>query len=129
MMGRDGNMGRRASRNIAELRRATTLLRRLTHELPALARESPGHCWGTGLIGDDALDTIDILKGSFVSISLIPAGHPSRCLRRQLMPFLFRRLLDNQEGGSAIEYALVCFLIALAAVTGFTTVGGCCPTP
>jgi len=40
------------------------------------------------------------------------------------MPFLFRRLLDNQQGGSAIEYALVCFLIALAAVTGFTTVGG-----
>ena len=40
------------------------------------------------------------------------------------MRSLLRRLLHNEQGGSAIEYALICFLIALAAVTGFTNVGG-----
>jgi Flp pilus assembly pilin Flp len=74
--------------------------------------------------GDDALDTIDILKRSFVSISLAAVERLSHQVRRQSMPSPFRRLLHNEQGGTAIEYALICFLIALAAVSGFNMVGG-----
>jgi Flp pilus assembly pilin Flp len=34
-----------------------------------------------------------------------------------------RRLVRDRQGGSLIEYALICCLIALTAVTGLSSVG------
>jgi pilus assembly protein Flp/PilA len=36
---------------------------------------------------------------------------------------IFRRLMKNERGASAIEYALIASLIAVAAITAMTTVG------
>ena len=37
---------------------------------------------------------------------------------------IFRRLMKNDKGATAIEYALIASLIAVAAVTVMKTVGG-----
>jgi len=37
---------------------------------------------------------------------------------------IFRRLLKNEKGATAIEYTLIASLIAVAAITAMTTVGG-----
>ncbi|MBX9944129.1 MAG: Flp family type IVb pilin [Reyranella sp.] len=37
---------------------------------------------------------------------------------------IFRRLMKNDRGATAIEYALIASLIAVAAITAMTTVGG-----
>ena len=37
---------------------------------------------------------------------------------------IFRRLMKNDKGATAIEYALIASLIAVAAVTVMSTVGG-----
>ncbi len=37
---------------------------------------------------------------------------------------IFRRLMKNDRGATAIEYALIASLIAIAAITAMTTVGG-----
>ena len=37
---------------------------------------------------------------------------------------VFRRLARNDKGATAIEYALIASLIAVAAITAMTTVGG-----
>jgi pilus assembly protein Flp/PilA len=36
---------------------------------------------------------------------------------------IFRRLMKSEEGATAIEYALIVSLIAVAAIVGMTTVG------
>jgi pilus assembly protein Flp/PilA len=37
---------------------------------------------------------------------------------------LFRRLMKNAEGATAIEYTLIASLIAVAAIASMRTVGG-----
>lgn len=37
---------------------------------------------------------------------------------------MFNRWLQNERGGTAIEYGLIAALIALAMVTGLTALGG-----
>ncbi|HEV7544367.1 MAG TPA: Flp family type IVb pilin [Reyranella sp.] len=36
---------------------------------------------------------------------------------------IFRRLMKNEHGATAIEYTLIASLIAVAAITAFTSVG------
>jgi pilus assembly protein Flp/PilA len=36
---------------------------------------------------------------------------------------IFRRLMNNEHGATAIEYTLIASLIAVAAIAAFTTVG------
>ncbi len=36
---------------------------------------------------------------------------------------IFRRLMKNERGATAIEYTLIASLIAVAAITAFQTVG------
>jgi len=36
---------------------------------------------------------------------------------------IFRRLMKNEKGATAIEYTLIASLIAVAAITAMTTVG------
>jgi pilus assembly protein Flp/PilA len=36
---------------------------------------------------------------------------------------IFRRLMKSEKGATAIEYALIASLIAVAAIAGMTTVG------
>jgi pilus assembly protein Flp/PilA len=36
----------------------------------------------------------------------------------------FRRLMSNTQGATAIEYTLIASLIAVAAITAMSTVGG-----
>jgi pilus assembly protein Flp/PilA len=37
---------------------------------------------------------------------------------------IFRRLVKSDKGATAIEYTLIAALIAVAAITAMTTVGG-----
>lgn len=37
---------------------------------------------------------------------------------------IFRRLMKNENGATAIEYTLIASLIAVAAITAMNTVGG-----
>ena len=37
---------------------------------------------------------------------------------------IFRRLMNNENGATAIEYTLIASLIAVAAITAMNTVGG-----
>ena len=37
---------------------------------------------------------------------------------------IFRRLMKNEKGATAIEYTLIASLIAVAAIAAMTTVGG-----
>ena len=37
---------------------------------------------------------------------------------------IFRRLMKNENGATAIEYTLIASLIAVAAITAMKTVGG-----
>ena len=37
---------------------------------------------------------------------------------------IFRRLMKNDKGATAIEYTLIAALIAVAAITAMSTVGG-----
>jgi pilus assembly protein Flp/PilA len=37
---------------------------------------------------------------------------------------IFRRLIKNDKGATAIEYTLIASLIAVAAITAMSTVGG-----
>ncbi len=37
---------------------------------------------------------------------------------------IFRRLMNNDKGATAIEYTLIASLIAVAAITAMKTVGG-----
>ena len=37
---------------------------------------------------------------------------------------VFRRLMKNEQGATAIEYTLIASLIAVAAITAMSTVGG-----
>ena len=37
---------------------------------------------------------------------------------------IFRKLMKNQDGATAIEYTLIASLIAVAAITAMKTVGG-----
>jgi pilus assembly protein Flp/PilA len=37
---------------------------------------------------------------------------------------IFRRLMKSENGATAIEYTLIASLIAVAAITAMTTVGG-----
>jgi pilus assembly protein Flp/PilA len=37
---------------------------------------------------------------------------------------IFRRLMKNDRGATAIEYTLIASLIAVAAITAMSTVGG-----
>jgi len=37
---------------------------------------------------------------------------------------IFRRLIKNDNGATAIEYTLIASLIAVAAITAMSTVGG-----
>ena len=36
---------------------------------------------------------------------------------------IFRKLLKDEQGATAIEYGLIAALISVAAITAFTTVG------
>ena len=40
------------------------------------------------------------------------------------MMLMFRRLMKNAEGATAIEYTLIASLIAVAAIASMRTVGG-----
>ena len=40
------------------------------------------------------------------------------------MMSIFRRLMKSEKGATAIEYTLIASLIAVAAITAMTTVGG-----
>ena len=40
------------------------------------------------------------------------------------MLFIFRRLMKNEQGATAIEYVLIASLISVAAITAMGTVGG-----
>lgn len=35
-----------------------------------------------------------------------------------------KKLITHEEGATAIEYALICALVVLACVAGFTALGG-----
>ena len=37
---------------------------------------------------------------------------------------IFRKLIRNEQGATAIEYTLIASLIAVAAIVSMTTVGG-----
>jgi len=37
---------------------------------------------------------------------------------------IFKKLFDDESGATAIEYGLIAALIAVAIITGATTVGG-----
>jgi len=37
---------------------------------------------------------------------------------------IFRRLIKNENGATAIEYVLIASLISVAAITAMTSVGG-----
>jgi pilus assembly protein Flp/PilA len=37
---------------------------------------------------------------------------------------IFRRIMKNETGATAIEYTLIASLIAVAAITAMSTVGG-----
>lgn len=37
---------------------------------------------------------------------------------------IFRRMMKNEQGATAIEYTLIASLIAVAAITSMKTVGG-----
>jgi pilus assembly protein Flp/PilA len=37
---------------------------------------------------------------------------------------IFRRLMQNEQGATAIEYVLIASLISVAAITAMTSVGG-----
>ena len=37
---------------------------------------------------------------------------------------IFRRLMKNEKGATAIEYTLIASLISVAAIAAMTTVGG-----
>ena len=37
---------------------------------------------------------------------------------------IFRKLMKNEQGGTAIEYTLIASLIAVAAITAINKVGG-----
>jgi len=37
---------------------------------------------------------------------------------------IFRRLMKNEQGATAIEYTLIASLIAVAAIAAMTSVGG-----
>lgn len=37
---------------------------------------------------------------------------------------IFRRLMKNEQGATAIEYTLIASLIAVASIVAMTTVGG-----
>ncbi len=37
---------------------------------------------------------------------------------------IFRRMMKNEQGATAIEYTLIASLIAVAAITAMSTVGG-----
>jgi pilus assembly protein Flp/PilA len=37
---------------------------------------------------------------------------------------IFRRLMKNKDGATAIEYTLIAALISVAAITAMSTVGG-----
>jgi pilus assembly protein Flp/PilA len=39
------------------------------------------------------------------------------------MLFIFRKLMKNEQGATAIEYTLIASLIAVAAITAMSTVG------
>jgi pilus assembly protein Flp/PilA len=41
-----------------------------------------------------------------------------------LMLSIFRRLMKNEQGATAIEYTLIASLIAVAAIASMRTVGG-----
>jgi pilus assembly protein Flp/PilA len=52
-------------------------------------------------------------------------GLEHRSFRPEMpMPSIFRRLVKNDKGATAIEYTLIAALIAVAAITAMTTVGG-----
>ena len=40
------------------------------------------------------------------------------------MRSIFRRLMNNEKGATAIEYTLIASLIAVAAIAAMTSVGG-----
>ena len=49
--------------------------------------------------------------------------HKRPFLLEMQMLSIFRRLMKNERGASAIEYALIASLIAVAAITAMTSVG------
>jgi pilus assembly protein Flp/PilA len=49
-------------------------------------------------------------------------NHPFRLEITMLS--IFRRLVKSDKGATAIEYTLIAALIAVAAITAMTTVGG-----
>jgi pilus assembly protein Flp/PilA len=52
------------------------------------------------------------------------AFHVAYSLSEIPMLSAFRRLMKNEQGATAIEYTLIAALIAVAAITAMTTVGG-----
>ena len=50
------------------------------------------------------------------------AGSPSMRTVREIMLTLFRRLMKNTQGATAIEYTLIASLIAVAAIASMRSV-------
>jgi pilus assembly protein Flp/PilA len=51
-----------------------------------------------------------------LNVNIFPGDYAMLCI--------FRRLMSNDQGATAIEYTLIASLIAVAAITAMRTVGG-----
>jgi pilus assembly protein Flp/PilA len=54
----------------------------------------------------------------------LPQGAQPHSSKATAMRVVFNRLLKEESGVTAIEYALIAAFIALAIVTALTTIGG-----
>jgi pilus assembly protein Flp/PilA len=60
----------------------------------------------------------------FLARACCPPQQPSTIFNREIsMLSLFRKLMKNDHGATAIEYTLIASLIAVAAIAAMTSVG------
>jgi pilus assembly protein Flp/PilA len=63
-------------------------------------------------------------------VSQIPASTDTKHIRKPFclgdfeMLSIFRKLMKNEQGATAIEYVLIASLISVAAIAAMTSVGG-----
>jgi pilus assembly protein Flp/PilA len=58
------------------------------------------------------------------AFSLPDVGPDRAGLEEKIMLSIFRKLMKNEQGATAIEYVLIASLISVAAIAAMTTVGG-----
>ena len=69
---------------------------------------------------------VSIPISNISATSLIFNGYsetPDKLMEIEPMLSMFRKLLKNEEGATAIEYGLIASLISVAAIVAFTAVG------